>query len=215
MIIHIVGGGPLTELPSLHNWNSPEIIWVGVDRGVYTLMKQSISPKVAFGDFDSVSKEEFEEIKHNVEQVYRYHPEKDETDMELAYTWAIEQSPNKIRIFGATGGRMDHFIANIQLLIRKVTNKISCNVEIVDSKNTLVVFPPGEYTVDIEQEKRYISFFSMSEKVENLSLLGFKYELNRHSLQLGSTLCISNELIQSSGTFSFTSGILLMVRSTD
>ena len=47
----------------------------------------------------------------------KFKPEKDETDMEHALNWAIEQKPEKIRIFGATGGRIDHMFANIQLLI--------------------------------------------------------------------------------------------------
>ncbi len=46
-----------------------------------------------------------------------FKPEKDETDMELALNWAIDQKPEMIRIFGATGGRLDHMFANIQLLI--------------------------------------------------------------------------------------------------
>ena len=48
----------------------------------------------------------------------RFKPEKNETDMELALNWAVEQKPDLIRIFGATGGRLDHLFANVQLLVQ-------------------------------------------------------------------------------------------------
>ena len=32
---------------------------------------------------------------------------KDQTDLEIAINWALEQKPALIRIFGATGGRLD------------------------------------------------------------------------------------------------------------
>lgn len=32
--------------------------------------------------------------------------EKDQTDLEIAINWALEQKPALIRIFGATGGRL-------------------------------------------------------------------------------------------------------------
>ncbi|WP_337444049.1 hypothetical protein [Bacillus coahuilensis] len=55
----------------------------------------------------------------------------------------------------------------------------------------------------------------MTESVKDLTLQGFKYPLENHFLRLGSSLCISNELIESHGSFSFTEGILMMIRSAD
>ena len=46
-----------------------KIIWVGVDRGVYTLLEAGIKPSIAFGDFDSVSEEEFQIIEKEVDQL--------------------------------------------------------------------------------------------------------------------------------------------------
>ncbi|WP_335870780.1 thiamine diphosphokinase [Bacillus sp. 2205SS5-2] len=213
--IYIVGGGPQTELPLLSEWNEKNVLWVGVDKGVYILLKQGIIPERAFGDFDSVSQEEWEEIQQYAKQINQYQPEKDETDMELALNWAVKQNPDKIRIFGGTGGRLDHFMANIQLLIRTMNKEESIKIELIDRKNRLNVFQPGHYTIEKLDSKRYISFFPVSQEVRGLTLSGFKYELINHHISLGSTLCISNELIQFNGTFSFSDGILLMVRSED
>ena len=62
-IIHIVAGGPRTYIPDLSNYHSSEVIWVGVDFGVMYLIQNNIHPSLAFGDFDSVTKDQWEQLK--------------------------------------------------------------------------------------------------------------------------------------------------------
>lgn len=214
MIIHILGGGPLDLLPELRKYDDKNIIWVGVDRGVYTLLKQGIKPSMAIGDFDSVSRGELITIEKSIDSLKRFQPEKDETDMELALNWALAQNPATIRIFGATGGRMDHTFGNIQLLIHS-TEKQSIHVEIIDQKNIIYFKTPGEYQIQKLKDKKYISFIPITQEVKGITLNGFKYPLINRHISIGSTLCISNELIHDYGTFSFSEGILMIIRSTD
>jgi thiamine pyrophosphokinase len=74
---------------------------------------------------------------------------------------------------------------------------------------------PGKYTVKKIKDKKYISFVPASLDVKDLTLDGFKYPLKDCHISVGSTLCISNELIRDCGTFSFSEGILIVVRSSD
>jgi thiamine pyrophosphokinase len=215
MNINILGGGPEEFIPDLHQYREEKDIWVGVDHGVFRLLHHGIKPDMAFGDFDSVNGAEWRLIEENVDQINRYLPEKDETDMELALNWAIQKSPEAIRIFGATGGRVDHFLANVQMLGKKENLHPSITIEIIDKQNYVQIVPPGEYTLREKQESKYISFLPLSTDVEELTLRGFKYPLQNRNISLGSTLCISNELIQPTGTFSFSSGILMVIRSHD
>lgn len=212
MQIFIVAGGDL-EMDLLYK--QKEGIWVGVDRGTLAIIEAGYTPTIAFGDFDSVTEEEKRRIVECAKKVEFYSPEKDETDTEIALQWALKQRPEKIRLFAGTGGRQDHFIANIQLLIQIVKQGYPCTVEMVDKKNIITVKGPGTYTVKKDRTKKYISFFALTEKIKNLSLTGFKYPLENKTLALGDALCISNELITDVGTFSFTDGILMMVRSSD
>ena len=62
---------------------------------------------------------------------------------------------------------------------------------------------------------KYISFIPISTEVKGITLEGFKYPLTGCQIGLGSTRCISNELITDCGTFSFSEGILMIIRSTD
>lgn len=215
MIIHILAGGPTELLPDLGFHSDDKITWVGVDRGVYTLLSNNIKPHIAFGDFDSVTEEEFKVIENEVDQLFRFTSEKDETDMELALNWAIKQMPEKIRIFGATGGRLDHMFGNIQLLIQANKNKNDVEIEIIDRQNIIFLKSPGTYPLQRIQDKKYISFIPISTEVKGLTLIGFKYPLTECHISLGSTLCISNELLIDNGTFSFSEGILMIIRSAD
>lgn len=215
LIIHILGGGPVELLPEIHDFREKEIFWTGVDRGVYTLLSQGIQPQAAFGDFDSVTKEELSYIEGKVEKLIKLKPEKDETDMEYALNWAMRQNPRIIRIFGATGGRIDHMLANLQLLIKPLHNKANVAIEMIDQKNIIYLKGPGTYSIEKLEDKKYISFIPMTNDVKGVTLKGFKYPLSDYRIQLGSTVCISNELVGDYGTFSFSEGILMIVRSTD
>jgi thiamine pyrophosphokinase len=215
MILNILAGGPTAYLPDLKPYTSGESSWIGVDRGVYTLLSKGIKPLYAFGDFDSLSEKELADVEKVITNLHKYKPEKDETDLELALDWAIAQKPQEIRIFGATGGRLDHFLANVQLLSKFLTIVNRIDINIIDQKNVIFLKGPGTYNLPKLNHKKYISFLPFTPTVENLSLAGFKYSLENRNIFAGSTLCISNELISNYGTYSFSNGILIVIRSED
>ncbi|MFK9092381.1 thiamine diphosphokinase [Bacillus salipaludis] len=215
MIINILAGGPEELLPELADYKEENAIWVGVDRGVFHLLNRNIKPVIAFGDFDSVSQEELSLIESQVAELKRYKPEKNETDMELALNWAIEQKPSIIRMFGATGGRLDHFLANVHLLLVPLKAKNPAIVYLIDHQNIVFLKEPGSYTIEKMNSKKYISFLPLTLNVSDITLKGFKFPLKNQHISLGSTLCISNELISDYGTFSFSKGILIVIRSHD
>lgn len=213
MIIHILAGGPTHLHPDFEQYYKEEVTWVAVDRGVYHLLQQGIVPDVAFGDYDSVSTVELEWMKQQTDELHIVPKEKDETDLEMAINWSLQQEPDCIRVFGATGGRLDHELANVQMLMKAINLKTE--LTIIDCKNEIQMRKPGTYVLAPNSRFPYVSFLSISEFVSGISLQGFKYPLSNRTLSLGSTLCVSNELVAEKGTFSFTSGILLVVRSTD
>ncbi len=215
MIINILAGGPENLLPDLTNYDEEDALWVGVDRGVFHLLKRNIYPLRAFGDFDSVTKEELTFIEEHVTEINRYKPEKDETDMELALNWALKQKATTIRLFGATGGRLDHLLANLHLLLNPLKQNNPTSVYLIDCKNIVFLKGPGQYSIEKMAAKKYVSFIPLTLDVFNLTLEGFKFPLKNRHISLGSTLCISNELISDYGTFSFSEGILIVIRSDD
>lgn len=216
-IISIMAGGPSDLLPDLSFYRERTDVWIGADRGVWTLLDAGITPDYGFGDFDSITEEEWRKIQKKTEHLKIYPSEKDETDLEIALLAALEKRPREIHILGATGGRMDHFLGGLQLLQKEsiLPYHKETSIYISDRNNRYTVKTPGLYRVDREEGMKYVSFLSVTGKAAGICLSGFKYPLTDATLERGSTLCISNELISDSGNVSFREGILMMIRSRD
>ncbi|MDM5156047.1 thiamine diphosphokinase [Bacillus sp. DX1.1] len=213
MIIHILAGGPVEYCADFSKYKSEEVVWAAVDRGVYHLLQRGIIPSVAFGDYDSVTAEELAWMQKQTSELHIVPREKDQTDLEIAINWALEQKPKLVRIFGATGGRLDHGLANIQMLLKGL--HAHTEMHIVDNQNEIAVKKVGTYIIEANNQFPYVSFVPVTEIVKGITLHGFKYPLTDKTIEWGSTLCISNELVAEKGTFSFTSGILMVIRSAD
>ncbi|MCP8970179.1 thiamine diphosphokinase [Ectobacillus ponti] len=212
MMIHLLAGGPQDHHPDLRRYNSTGVVWAAADRGVYHLLQLGIQLAAAFGDFDSVTDQELSWMQKRSE-LQLLPREKDETDLEIALGWALAQKPAGIRIFGATGGRLDHSLANIQLLVRGLEQGVP--ITLADRQNELSLRQAGRHTIQRDDAFPYVSFLPFTGVVEGLTLEGFKYPLTAAAIRPGSTLCVSNELAAEKGTFSFESGILMVVRSRD
>ena len=55
----------------------------------------------------------------------------------------------------------------------------------------------------------------MTEQVNGITLTGFKYPLYLKDIEIGTSLCISNELEGEEGGITFTDGVLIVVESHD
>lgn len=209
----ILAGGPSAHLPNIKDIRFKNVSWIGVDRGTLTLLKNGIQPVRAFGDFDSINEQERAFIENAGTDLLVYPSEKDLTDLEIAIDWILSEKPDRCLILGATGGRLDHSLMNVQLLVKGI--KTQTELVLMDNQNIVTILPPGVYDVTKAQSHPYVSFIALSPKVSGISLIGFKYPLNDAELTWGSSLCISNELKSPHGTISFKEGIVISIQSRD
>lgn len=213
-MIGVVAAAPVSTMPDLTRINNKNrnIRWFGVDRGVITLLNAGIKCELGIGDFDSVTKEEWGNLKKSGIALKRYPQEKNETDLELALDLLFAEVKNEdIYVYGVTGGRIDHQYATIMLLLKyDQTNRIY----VVDKQNILTVIRPGNYKF-IKNNYKYLSIIPLSAKVENITLQGFRYNICAGSFYREKTLGISNEISAEEGHISFEKGICLVVRSND
>lgn len=213
MELIILANGPEGSLPNLTSYLTPSTYWIGVDRGVYTLLQHGITPYHAFGDFDSLTDEERRIFEKEDLPFSTYPCEKDKTDLEIALDWAVTKQPERITILGATGGRMDHALINIQMLKKGVDAGIPIRLQ--DEQNKLSLHAPGRYRLKKESLFPYVSFLPFTSVIRGLTLEGFKYPLVNQTVHVGSSLCISNELVDDTGWFTFTEGVLISIKSRD
>ncbi|MFD1849099.1 thiamine diphosphokinase [Oceanobacillus bengalensis] len=209
--VAIVANGPIESIPDLRIYQKDIDCWIGADRGAFVLAEQGISMEYAIGDFDSIDEQEKESLKEHTNSYREFPAEKNETDLELAVRQALELEPTKIYFFGVTGGRLDHEIANIQLLYQ--IRKKGVQGIIIDKQNYIELTFPGTYHLTQDESYENISFIPFSSEVEGITLTNFYYPLENKTISWGSTRCISNKLLSNNGTFSFSKGILLFVKS--
>lgn len=187
---------------------------IAVDGALELIDRLSIPIHCLVGDFDTVSLDILKkyERKENL-YVEQHIPEKDETDTELALRIAMEKNAADITIVGATGGRLDHFLGNLHILLQPLRRNIPCSL--LDPWNRIRLVQ--EYCVFSEENAfgTYISFLPFTDEVQDVSLTGFKYPLNHACLKKGNTLGVSNERIASKAEVRLGKGILICVESQD
>lgn len=180
---HIVGAGECNEL--IINKESGDLI-IAADGGYAYLEKAGIKPDIAIGDFDSLN---FSPV---CEKVIKLNPIKDITDMYAAVNVGIEESYSCFHLYGATGGRIDHTIANIQLIASLAQNKMKAFIHDGKTVITAICNDSLEFS---KENKGYISVFSHSEKCSGVYLKGLKYMLENAELTNTFPLGVSNEFI--------------------
>jgi len=191
---------------------------IACDKGMEAFYKADIVPDIIVGDFDSVSREILEAMEDKGSRIVKLIPEKDDTDTEAGIRIALENRPDEIHLLGATGTRIDHILGNIELLgmgISPDNGKKKTEILMVDEHNRVRILD-GEFTIKkSEQYGRYVSFIPFTPVVRNLTLKGFKYELDGFDMRCFNSLGISNEILAEEASVRFDEGYLLMVESLD
>ncbi|WP_022749666.1 thiamine diphosphokinase [Lachnobacterium bovis] len=193
---------------------------IAVDSGLDFFKRTNIKPNVIIGDFDSVDKDskKYFDSKENIKWI-TLNPVKDDTDTEHAIHYAIDSGASYISLFGATGGRIDHLLANISLLGIGLEKNIPIIMQ--DSKNKVFMlkdaknFKIKNTKACNEDKKHFISLIPYTAEVKNVTLSGFKYPLHNYNMGGFNALGISNEIIGDFGIISFDKGILIVVEAID
>lgn len=177
--------------------------YIGVDHGVEELLKQGITPKFAIGDFDSLqNRKTLENL--NIQIL----PErKDVTDTHAAIDYLLSKGYDEIEIYGATGGRLDHFFAVMCLLEKYQDIKL----KVIDQQNCIQLLKPGIHHIE-NKGYYYFSLFALNES--DLSIKQAEYTLDHYLLKREDPLCVSNEV---KGEYAIieNSGNILLIQSRD
>lgn len=217
--ILIITGGYLSidfarEYIDNHNFDSI----IAVDSGLAYAEKLNVNLSYLVGDFDSVPKEVLDKYYRMAEIdgypiIKKFNPEKDLTDTQIAIELAISLDAEELTILGATGTRIDHLLANIQLL--SITQKKNISAFIIDEHNKIYLL---DHSTTIMKENLFGPFISLlpyTEVVKEVTLRGFKYPLQNRDIHIGTSLGISNEVTAEQAEIIFQSGILIVTESKD
>jgi len=182
---------------------------VAADGAAGWLVAHGRPPGLLVGDMDSVDPAILARLTAGGCRLVRHPAHKDETDTELALHEAVALGARRITILGALGGRIDHAVANITLLLMPELEGIE--TVIFDGRSRLFLIRQAAaiegHTDDV------LSLIPLGGDVEGIVTEGLEYPLRDETLALGLARGVSNVLVQDTARVSLRRGVLLAVHT--
>lgn len=205
-------GNPVTQKRLRALAEEADLIFAA-DGGWKILADAGIKADLVLGDYDSLSEEDHKTMTRSGVSYQTFDWEKDFTDMEAAIRLMVQKGANSITLTGAIGTRFDHSLANIFMLKGYAEKGIRIVIE--DEDNGIEVLLEGDKRSLKAQAPWYYSFLALESQGALVSLQGMKYNLDRVQVDFGSTLGVSNEVIEQMATVEVHQGCLLSIQARD
>jgi thiamine pyrophosphokinase len=188
--------------------NSDDFI-LCADGGICLALTLDLTPHIVIGDMDSISGADLARIEAARIPVRQYSPDKDETDLELAIKVAVERKPSVILILGALGGRLDHILGNISILMDPSLSSIDCRLD--DGVEEVILC--RDYAEVRGTPGDLISLVPWGSPVTGARTDGLRWRLVGETLLPHRTRGISNEMLGERAAIRIDPGLLLVVHS--
>lgn len=198
-ICYIVGAGKFGDgLPRPER----EDMVIACDGGYTHCQRKGIRVDLVVGDFDSLK-----EVPVHP-KVITLKPEKDETDTGWAVAEGLKRGYREFIIYGGTGGRISHTIANIQLLA-DLAGKGASGV-LVGEHSWYRVICDGEIHFGA-RERGFLSVFCLGDIASGVCEDGLKYALKDAILTKEYPVGVSNEFVGKESRVAVRKGMLLLI----
>ncbi len=195
-ICYIVGGG---DFDSERFYPAKNDYIIAADSGLVYIEEAGYTPDLIVGDFDSLG------YRPKKENVICHPVQKDDTDLALATQTAVERGYKTLYLYGVTGGRLDHTLANLQLLTNLAFKGIAVYCFCPDC--TITAIKEGCLSFDAGY-RGMVSIFAATDKAEGVTLEGLKYPLEKAVLTGNRALGVSNEFTGVPALVSVEKGVL-------
>ena len=196
---YIVGAGEFCsgEMPGQGDYI------IAADGGFASLAAFGIEADLVIGDFDSLG------IVPSHPNVIISSPEKNDTDVMLAVRKGLALGYKSFLINGGMGGRPDHTLANIQVLLYLANN--GANGVLIGSPMCVTIVKDGSIRFPTNVPGGLISVFCAGERADGVALKGLKYPLDDVTLTNEYPLGISNEFTGVPATVVVDGGALIVL----
>ena len=199
-VCFIVGAGDVD--PSLRLALQEGDLLIAADGGWQTTVRMGLTPHMVVGDFDSLGS-----VPDHPNTVV-LPTEKDDTDMYPAIRLGMDRGYNRFALYGGTGGRLAHTLANLQLLDH-LSHK-GCRGFLVGDGTVATAVTDSTLRFP-EGMSGYLSLFCNSGTAREVTLTGLKYPLSRAQLTGSFPLGVSNEFLPGHSACVEVSGGTLLV----
>ena len=175
---------------------------IAADGGYLACRRAGITPDLLLGDFDSLEEEP------DFSNILRVPVEKDDTDTFLAAKYGLRQGCRTFHIYGGTGGRLDHTLANLQLLVW--LSQREARGYLYDAAFTYTAVTNGSITIPQGPAWGLLSVFCMGPEARGVCESGVQYPLEDAVLTAEFPLGVSNHIIAPQARISVREGSLVI-----
>lgn len=174
---------------------------IAADGGYAVCLREGIVPRFVIGDFDSLGN--VPETPNTIVVPV----EKDDTDMMLAVKKGLSMGCREFQIYGGTGGRLDHTVANLQTLLYIARH--GARGWLFDDRAAYTAVENGSLELPA-REKGIFSLFAMDGKAQKVTVSGAQYSLENGTLAADFPLGVSNHFVGRRVKVSVEQGALLV-----
>jgi len=176
------------------------------DGGANSARKLGFLPKTIIGDLDSIKEGVLVYFKRRSVTIKKLTGQND-TDLEKALKFVIENKYNQVLIFGFSGKRFDHTLSNISNSM-KYSKKLE--VLLIDNYSVLQFVRGKKQFASVRGETISLICFDQKTKIKTSNLL---FPLNSESLQFGRRESTSNVAANDNFILEVKNGVCLMTRA--
>ena len=203
----LVGGGDV-DPSALQSIAAGAALRIGVDGGALALESVDCLPEWVVGDFDSLGEASLARLRGLGVRVKEYPREKNETDLELALELAAGLAASGVAIFGATGTRLDHTMANFGLLLYAAELGLPATIHAPGQQVRLL--RGGQRMSLAGWPGRAVSLIPLTPDVRGISTEGLLYPLKGETLRIGHARGVHNEITREQAGITVAEGDLLV-----
>lgn len=179
----IVGGADIENYEAVRQKISKDDYFIYCDSGLKHKNKLGFEPSLIVGDFDS-----YENPNIDTETIV-LPCEKDDTDTYFAVKEAVRRGFDDFLLIGAVGGRLDHTLGNISILLYLFAE--GKRAELIDDYSEMQIV--SNETVFVDSSYSYFSLLNISGESEGITVKNAKYPLENATITCEYQYGISNE----------------------
>lgn len=199
----IVGGADINNYNYIRESLQSDDYVIFCDSGLKHLSALQVKPSLIVGDFDS------HENPHLDTETIVLPCEKDDTDTVYAMKEAIKRGFDTFLLIGVVGGRLDHTLGNISMLL--YLDSHGCKGTIIDDYSEMEIISSAP--AYIEDKYEFFSLLNITGCAKGITIQNAKYPLNDGEITCEYQYGVSNEVLPGkTAIVSVREGKLLLIK---
>lgn len=184
----------------------PDLV-VAADSGLALATATGWSPDVVIGDMDSVDPAALVAAETSGARIVRHPVDKDATDLELALDAVAAAGASDVLVLGSTGGRLDHLLGGALVLASPRYSDMRIHGYLGGTR-VLPVHDRRSFRAEIGA---VVSLVAVNGPATGVTTTGLRWVLQDARLDPGSSLGMSNELLEDAAEVHIDAGTLIVI----